>query len=65
MRLSSSRVGVDLRVEHLIAVGLRNGMGFDRSDLRQTEALAEAMRMTDFPFLLQLGRATIRAALPR
>jgi hypothetical protein len=54
-------------LENLVAIGLRNGKGFDPSQARQIEALAAAMQMTDSPFLTQPSDATRNrdAALPR
>lgn len=52
-------------LENLIALGLRNSKGFDASHVKQIEALAADMKMTDSPFLMQLRSTTKRAALPR
>lgn len=52
-------------LENLIALGLRNGNGFDPSHVKQIEALAKDMKMTDSPFLMQLRSTTKRAAPPR
>jgi len=52
-------------LENLIALGLRNGKGFDPSHVKQIEALAAAMKMTDSPFLMQLRSTTKHPARPR
>jgi hypothetical protein len=54
-------------LENLVAIGLRNGKGFDAAQARQIEALAAAMEMTDSPFVTRLMDATRNkdAARPR
>jgi hypothetical protein len=45
-------------LENLVAIGLRNGKGFDAAQTRQIDALAAAMEMTDSPFVMRLMDAT-------
>jgi hypothetical protein len=45
-------------LENLVAIGLRNGKGFDAAQARQIEALAAAMEMTDSPIVTRLMDAT-------
>jgi hypothetical protein len=47
-------------LENLIALGLRNGKGFDPSHVKQIETLAASMEMGNSPLLMQL-RSTTRA----
>ncbi len=43
-------------LENLIAIGLRNGMGFNPDQVQQVQALAAIMAMEDSPFIGQLRR---------
>lgn len=44
-------------LENLIAIGLRNGVGFSPDQVRQMEALAAAMGMETSPFVARLQEA--------
>ncbi len=48
----------DDALENLIAIGLRNGMGFTPDQVRQVKELALVMEMEDSPFIVQLPRAS-------
>ena len=43
--------------ENLVALGLRNGAGFDRDQVRKIQAIGEAMDLRDSPLLLALRNA--------
>ena len=48
-------------LENLIAVGLRNGVGFSPDQTRQVEALAAAMGMGESPWMARLREAIAQA----
>ena len=48
-------------LDNLIAVGLRNGVGFDSRQVRRAEAIAEAMGMQNSAAVTELRDKTRRA----